>query len=153
MRLLHIQLARVPECVFRFGVVEDVVCDPAEAFRIVVRNRPAPCQLIAEIQRPEYRIHQHSQVGVCVVVAVDVDAACRFEDAVAVDQSRRHERQVSGFILGCTRFDGRDYGMYARMIVLDRHLPIGVSIVVPVPDISHASDADAFVVLDTVLRR
>ena len=43
--------------------------------------------------------------------------------------------------------------MNARMIVLDRHLPVGVGVVVPVPDISHASDADAFVVLNTVLRR
>src|SRR5262245_10119792 len=72
---------------------EEVV-DRSESTGTVMSVRASPNQLVLEILRSEYRIHQHLEVVAGRRVAVKVDRGRGLHDSAQFHQSRCHHAQV-----------------------------------------------------------
>ena len=113
----------------------------------------APRDFVAEVVRPKHAVHQHPQITVRVVVAVDVDAARRLQHAAALDQAHGHKRDVRRLVLCRGRLHRLHHLEHRRVVVLDPRLPRRMHIRLPLPDVLDAGLADAFVMGRAVRRR
>ena len=66
-----------------------------ESLGVVVRRRAPPDDIVAVVGDSENRVHDAFQVVNGGVVAVEIDAAAGLEDAVELQQSDAHKREVS----------------------------------------------------------
>ena len=79
---------------FRKGkdaVRNDAKCSP----RIAVSTRALPNDLTTELARAEDSIEQQFEVVTRYVVAMEIEAARFFQDAMQLDEARSHHREVS----------------------------------------------------------
>ena len=135
----------VPNRRFAFAVIQQAVVGPAPFLGVGAAAAASPCDFVAEVGGAEDGVHQHTEVAVGVVVAVQVEAAGGLEDAVAFQQSGGHKSDVGGFVFGSAGFNGCNDGVDGGIVVLNGHFPIRVGIGIPVPDVADAGFAAAFV--------
>ena len=127
-------------------VIQQAVGYPAPLVGIRLAAAAVPGQFVAVVFHPEHGVQQQPQIAVGAVVAVQIEAAGRFQDAMTLDQARRHIDDVGGFVFGGAKLHGLDGGVNRGVVVLDLHLPGRMNVGVPVPVVFDAGFADALVV-------
>ena len=116
----------------RHGISEDSVM---RFDRLLPANPPAgwcsvvPNNLVNEVLRTEYRVHQLLEVMRRERVAVQIDAAGRFQHAVHLQQTHRHHRQVGLHPLPVHLPRRIQQVRDGRMLVRDKPHPRNVQVV------------------------
>ena len=77
-----------------------------------------PYYLISEVRAPEKAIHQYLEIVRCCGVAVEINAACRFENAMHFDKALSHHAEIGGHALAVRQTSRIDYGKGRRVAFL-----------------------------------
>ena len=113
----------------------------AEPLRVIVCRGAFPNNFVAEILKSKYRIYNNLQVMTRGRVAVQVEAAGRFQDAVQLDQTGGHHDEVSHHLVASDEVEqGADgFGDFVRR-VQDQGFVSGFGCFAPVPGVFKGGD-------------
>ena len=137
--LLSVLLIRLPLHVegplIGNGISQDDVMLAGKVSARRAATRVAPHDLVAETLAPENGVHEFFEVMAGGRVAVQIDAARRFEDSAHLDQPHPHETQIRSHVVAIRQPRPVDDGHHLGPVVLQLVYPLGVDIVVPGPTI------------------